>query len=162
MQEKKIRKVQKVSYTISIVASVVEAFAEFGNNSEDSITMFLRSQSLSGLKDALVNRGFIQQTTEKHDGETLVSTDLIVARPETTKKGRELDALEKETAVESWRDIVKDSDPAIFLSKSLEDAPRHLMLMLVKRYVVFDEKKTDNGSGYIATAEILVAKPAEK
>jgi len=161
MQEKKIRKVQKVGFTFIQPTLIAEAFG-MANEDKGGLTMFLRTMAVMGLKDVLVSDGYIQQTTEKHDGDTWLHTDIIVARPEKTKKGQALTTLEKESVVESWRDLTDESDPDFTLSKCIEEAPRHLMMLLVSRYITFSEKKSDDGERYEATAEILVAKPDEQ
>jgi hypothetical protein len=156
MQEKKIRKVQKVSYTFGVSTEIVEAMtmAETGDASEENMKWFLRSQTLAGLKEKLEDKGFIKLTSVKSENRNWIDADIIVARPEKTRKGQTLDSLEKETTVEKWRDFAEEG--------GVESASRHLMLMIAKRYVVFSERKLKDGSVYEATAEILVAKPDEQ
>lgn len=161
MQEKKIRKVQKVSFTFLATDFLAEAFG-MANEDKGGLTMFLRSMALSGLKDKLDSNGYFKQTTEKRDDGTWLHTDIIVARPEKTKKGQALTTLEKESVTETWRDLTDESDPDLTLSKCIEEAPRRLMLLLASRYVAFSEKRSDDGNKYEATAEILVAKPNEQ
>ena len=57
MQEKKIRKVEKVSYTFMISAFIAKAFG-MANEDKGGLTMFLRTMALRGLEDGLEKEGY--------------------------------------------------------------------------------------------------------
>ena len=161
MQEKKIRKVEKVSYTFMISAFIAKAFG-MANEDKGGLTMFLRTMALRGLEDGLEKEGYIKQTTEKREDGTWLYTDIIVARPEKTKKGQAMTTLEKETVVESWRDCIEENNPDITLSDCIKEGPHRVMMLIVRRYIVFNEKLSEDGNSYEATAETLAAKPDEQ
>ena len=73
-----------------------------------------------------------------------------------------MNTLEKETVVESWRDCIEENNPDITLSDCIKEGPRRVMMLIVRRYIVFNEKLSEDGNLYEATAEILVAKPDEQ